>query len=369
MFGDTMLANGVAYPEVTLEARRYRLRILNACQARFLNLQLYVDNGNPNGITFDAGFRPLNDKGPDFLVLGTEGGFLARPVLVPSNLPFNAATRGGSLITAPAERWDIIVDFSGYAGKKVVLYNDAPAPFPAEVADPSLDIISSNDSGPETRQIMRFNIVPANGPADPPLRIDTSTKLALNPLSGIDWPLAGMWTTRPLPPPPGVKVRDLTLNESFDGFGRLMQLLGTNAPLVAGTEEYGRAYMDTATETPRAGRVEVWRIANLTADTHPIHFHLANVQILSRQPFSSYANGTPVLSGPPRGPEPLELGWKETVKMHPGEVTTVIMRFNLPDVPFRIPASPRTGGHEYVWHCHILEHEEHDMMRPLVVMP
>jgi spore coat protein A len=216
---------------------------------------------------------------------------------------------------------------------------------------------------------MRFNIVPASGPADPPFRIDTSTKLALNPLSGIDWPLAGLWTTHPLPPPPGVKVRNLTLNESFDGFGRLMQLLGTNTPMAAGTEDYGRAYMDAATETPRAGKVEVWRIANLSADTHPIHFHLANVQILSRQPFSSYANGTPVFSGAPRGPEPLELGWKETVKMHPGEITTVIMRFNLPDVPFRIPASPRTGGHEYVWHCHILEHEEHDMMRPLVVTP
>jgi spore coat protein A len=367
MFGDTMLANGVAYPEVTLEARRYRLRVLNACQARFLNLQLYVDDGSSNSITFDSSFRPLNARGPDFLVLGTEGGFLAKPVLVPSNLPFDAATRGGSLITAPAERWDIIVDFRGYENKKIVLYNDAPAPFPAEVADPFMDIIGESESGPNTRQIMRFNIIPASGPADPPLKIDTSTRLALNPLSGIDWPLTGLWTTQPLPPPPGVKVRNLTLNESFDGFGRLMQLLGTNIPMAAGSEEYGRAYMDMATETPRAGSVEVWRIANLSADTHPIHFHLANVQILSRRPFSFYANGTPTFSGPARGPAPLELGWKETVKMHPGEVTTVIMRFNLPDVPFRIPASPRTGGHEYVWHCHILEHEEHDMMRPLVV--
>ena len=70
---------------------------------------------------------------------------------------------------------------------------------------------------------------------------------------------------------------------------------------------------------------------------------------------------------PARGPEATELGWKETIKMHPGEVTTVIMQFNLPKVPFKIPVSPRTGGHEYVWHCHILEHEEHDMMRTLVV--
>jgi spore coat protein A len=78
-------------------------------------------------------------------------------------------------------------------------------------------------------------------------------------------------------------------------------------------------------------------------------------------------NGKPSYTGPARGPGRIELGWKETVRMNPGEVTTVIMRFDLPTVPFRIPASPRTGGHEYVWHCHILEHEEHDMMRPLIV--
>ena len=81
----------------------------------------------------------------------------------------------------------------------------------------------------------------------------------------------------------------------------------------------------------------------------------------------AHYNGTPSYTGPARGPDRTELGWKETVRMHPGEVTTVIMRFDLPKVPFTVPPSPRTGGHEYVWHCHILEHEEHDMMRPLVV--
>jgi spore coat protein A len=111
----------------------------------------------------------------------------------------------------------------------------------------------------------------------------------------------------------------------------------------------------------------VWQIANLTGDTHPMHFHLVNVQILSRQPFASYANGVPYGLGAARGPAPTELGWKETVKMHPGEITTVMMKFDLPVVPFNVPASPRTGGHEYVWLCHILEHEEHDMMRPLIV--
>lgn len=118
-----------------------------------------------------------------------------------------------------------------------------------------------------------------------------------------------------------------------------------------------------------SGSSEVWQILNLTGDTHPIHFHLVNVQIISRQPFSvkNYNGGAPTVTGPARPPDPNERGWKETVRMNPGEVTTVIMRFNLPAVPFVVPSSPRTGGNEYVWHCHILEHEEHDMMRPLVV--
>ena len=115
---------------------------------------------------------------------------------------------------------------------------------------------------------------------------------------------------------------------------------------------------------------------NLTADAHPIHFHLVNVQILSRQAFQvGQYNGTPKFVGAPIPPDANELGWKETVRFNPGECTTVVMQFKLPVVrdwrnpgsTINVPASPRTGGHEYVYHCHILEHEEHDMMRPLIV--
>jgi spore coat protein A, manganese oxidase len=113
VFGDTMLGNGTVYPEATVEARRYRLRVLNACQARFLNLQRYVDNRSPDGITLNRNtMKPTNAQGPDFFVLGTEGGFLPDPVLVPSNQPFNPNTLGGSLITGPAERWDLLVAYS-----------------------------------------------------------------------------------------------------------------------------------------------------------------------------------------------------------------------------------------------------------------
>lgn len=366
MFGDTMLANGSVYPEATVEARRYRIRLLNACQARFLNLQLYVDDGSTDGITLlQKKMTPTNAKGPNFLVIGTEGGFLSSPTVVPSNVPFAAATMSGSLITAPGERWDMIIDFTGFAGKKVIMYNDAPAPFPGGM--PVNDFFPGNaknpinpspGSGPNTRQIMRFKVVARTGAADAPLALPTDLS------AGIDAPLVP-WTTAPLPPPPGVPVRILTLNETFDATGRLIQMLGTDVP-VPGAVGYERAYDSTPTETPAAGSTEVWQIVNLTADTHPIHFHLSNVQILSRQPFNTF-NGVPNYSGAARGPEATELGWKETVRMHPGEVTSVIMKFDLPTVPFTVPPSPRTGGNEYVWHCHILEHEEHDMMRPLVV--
>ncbi len=357
MFGDTLLANGVVFPYAPVEPRRYRLRVLNACQARFLNLQLYVCNS--------AGLPDKTQPGPNFFVIGTEGGFLTRPVSVPSGVPFSPITLGGSLITAPAERWDIIIDFKGFEGKSLILYNDAPAPFP--MGDSPFE--SGEDQGPDARTILRFDVARGiTGPADPPLRITTETPLSLNPLAEIAASHVGLWSRKPQKLPRRVKVRQLTLNEDFDGFGRLIQMQGTNVEPVAGSGFYGRGYGDEATETPRAGALEVWQIANLTGDTHPIHFHLVNVQILSRQPFdAAIYNGTPSYIGPARGPEPTELGWKETVKINPGEVATVIMKFDLPSVPFKVPSSPRTGGHEYVWHCHILEHEEHDMMRPLII--
>ncbi len=371
MFGDTMLGNGTVYPEATVEARRYRLRVLNACQARFLNLQLYVDDGSPDGITLNSHtLKPTNEDGPDFLVIGTEGGFLPHPVLVESNHPFNPNSLGGSLVTAPAERWDLIVDFSGFAGKQIILYNDAPAPFPG--GDPINDYFPGAPGnptqpqpgfGPNTRQILRFKVVPATS-QDAPLRITESTDLTPD-LTPFLVPPGSAVQNGVLHLPPGVRVRQLTLNETFDGYGRLIQLLGTNKPVKGG---FGRAYMDPATETPNAGSTEVWQIVNLTGDTHPIHFHLVNVQLLGRQPFDvAHYNGTPSYTGPASGPGLTERGWKETVRMNPGEVTSVIMKFDLPTVPFKVPSSPRTGGNEYVWHCHILEHEEHDMMRPLIV--
>ena len=146
---------------------------------------------------------------------------------------------------------------------------------------------------------MRFEVVHATS-KDTPLRITEDTDLT----PGLDPFLVPPGTAVQngvLHLPPGVPVRQLTLNETFDGYGRLIQLLGTNQPVNGG---FGRAYKDPATETPTAGSTEVWQIANLTGDTHPIHFHLVNVQVLGRQPFNvDTYNGTPSYTGPARGPD------------------------------------------------------------------
>ncbi|MBZ5542687.1 MAG: multicopper oxidase domain-containing protein [Acidobacteriia bacterium] len=379
-FGDTMLTNGTVYPQVTVEARRYRLRILNACNSRFMNLQLYVDDGSPNGITLNGSGNPRNapalnhaaGDSPNFLVIGTEGGFLPAPAYVPTNGPFGGATIG-SLFLSPAERSDVIFDFSKHAGQKLILYSDAPAPFPG--GDPrndyfpglknknTVNALTPAGFGPNTRVMLRFKVVPASS-QDPPLGITRNSNLT----AGNDPLLAGVGTATI---PTGYAApRQLTLNEDFDGYGRLIQRIGTNQAQPGGG--FGQGYIETPpTEIVGNGTAEVWQIANLTGDTHPIHFHLVNVQIISRQPFNTKRyTGIPSYTGSPVPPALFEAGWKETVRMNPGEVTTVIMPFILPTIQNvgQPPSSPRTGGNEFVWHCHILEHEEHDMMRPLVVI-
>ncbi len=357
-FGDTMLVNGTVYPFLEVEQRQYRFRLLNACNARFLNPRLVYAQKN----------EPTEPKptalGPGFIQIGTEGGFLPAPAMVSGpNQPF--------LLLAPAERADLIVDFRNVpAESTLILYSDAPAPFPMGDArnDYSPDNTKTPSSkkgfGPNTRTLLQIRVKARVGSADPPITLPAT-------LTPTDPFLIAQTPGMPTPVPTGVPVRRLTLNEDFDEHGRLIQFLGTDQPVNPGAKDllFGREYLSTPTEVIPAGSTEVWEIINLTGDTHPIHFHLVNVQVLSRQAFfeNQYAGGAPRLSGAPIAPDLNELGWKETVRMNPGEVTRVHMKFDLPAVPFTVPVSPRTGGNEYVWHCHILEHEEHDMMRPLVV--
>ncbi len=382
-FSDTIVINGAAYPYLEVEPRAYRFRILNASQARFYNLQLYfaLDTApaEPN----------LRAPGPAFVQIGTEGGFLPAPVVLndpPLQIGYDMAedspTPGNvnryTLLMGPAERADLIIDFSEVApGSQLILYNDAPAPFPGgdDVNDytapaPGHILFGSHIShpgvGPNTRTLMQFRVVPLVGPKDP---------ASLNVLKHFSRFSAAfsdaVRSSVPTLNKKSVKVRDLTLNEDFDDFGRLIQRLGTveqNEFNNQGLPTWSRSFDAPATEVVNAGETEIWRIFNLTGDTHPIHFHLVNVQVLGRAPFDVSTPEFEILT-PLRDPDPNELGWKETVRMNPMEVTVVMMKFDLPKVPDAVPVSPRTGGHEYVWHCHILEHEEHDMMRPLIVKP
>ncbi|MGD0226614.1 MAG: multicopper oxidase domain-containing protein [Terriglobia bacterium] len=170
---------------------------------------------------------------------------------------------------------------------------------------------------------------------------------------------------------PDERPKVKTLNEVFDSYGRLIQYLG--APSISG-------YPSLPTEIARRGEIQRWEIYNFTGDTHPMHFHLVNVAVRKREAWTfDPTTGQPLhgvlapIPGTARPPDQNEQGWKETVRMNPGEVVTVDMKFDLPsgkeppDSP-RLKASFGIKGAEYVWHCHILEHEEHDMMHALVVI-
>ncbi len=396
-FSDTILVNGQAYPFVEVEQRHIRLRILNGSQSRFYNLQLYFAASNTDT---DAGSKnaDLTKPGPAFVQIGNECGFLPKAALLnnpPISFSFAGLDSNGNpvglkfnLLLAPAERADLLIDFSHVpVGSRLVLYSDAPAPFP--MGDPLNDFSLANPQGgtvpldatvgPDTRNLMQFRVIARSGPPDH-ITMSALGLLASRNLPGILPPVFPISQTR-------ATKAFKTLNEDFDDMGRLIQREGTGDPVSPGV--FGRFYADAPTEIIPKGSTQIQWIINLTGDTHPIHTHLVNWQILWRRPFdqAAYIAGgggdpTPYFTGPARAADPNEKGFKETVRMNPGEVTAVIAKYDLPEVPFAVPDSmrPLDGSmpasssnpitnfhHEYVWHCHILEHEEHDMMRPLVV--
>jgi spore coat protein A, manganese oxidase len=389
-FMDTILVNGGVYPVLSVPPKRVRFRILNGSQARFYHLNLYAESSTVPGEA-----NP-NAPGPTMYQIGTEGGFLPAVAIhnnttrIPLIDPDTADPDGPfNLLLAPAERADVVIDFNGVpTSSTFILYADAPAPFPE--GDPRNDYFTGDPDqtafggapttlpgfGPNTRTLMRIVVTTGTGDSvsTPAWLSQLNAQLKSNFLSG-NQPGLLYNDGDPSEPGPvpytGPVNRMLTLNEDFDEYGRLIQTLGTFTSQSldnAGLPTWGLPYIAAATETPSAGSTEVWQIFNLTGDTHPIHFHLVNVQVIQRQPFEGVP-GNLNFTGPPIAPDANEIGWKETVRMNPGEATTVIMQFTLPKLPASMgdPTSPRTGGHEYVWHCHILEHEEHDMMRPLIV--
>lgn len=289
-FGDTILVNGKVWPYLKVEPRKYRFRIVNGSNSRFYTMTLS---------------SPDNSV-PVWVQIATEQGFLEAPV------PLTALTLG------PGERAEVIMDFKGFEGKDILMLNSAPTPFP-----------DGDDVDPDTTgQIMLFKVVlPLSGEKDPEIP---------KKLTKIEW----------LDPQKARKIRDLTLVEKTDEYGRLLLLLE------------GLRWDDPVTTKPLFGSVEIWNLINLTVDTHPIHLHLVQFQLLERQPFDVErytADGTIVYTGDPMPPNPSEKGWKDTIQANPGEITRIISRF----VDF---------ADLFPWHCHILEHEDHEMMRPYRVV-
>ena len=443
MFGDTMLVNGTASPVLSVEPRRYRFRLLNACNARFLNLQLYVGNNTPTGITLAAdasgNYSPTNapflnavttPASATWSVLANECGFLesvtsrpANKALLGAEFPYNLPIQH-SLLLGSAFRPDVLVDFSNYApGTEIILYNDCPAPFPG--GDPRNDYFPAMANGNtvnttsqpatanlarNTRCIMKFKIV-ANSNMNPLPPLQLTPGFNLKGLAGS----AFLWNAEPQIVPQdlngfytvngtysntpaavwtninGISLaapnsfKALSLNEAFDAYGRLEQRVGSLA-----TAPNGLAYLDAPEAVDyvenshgpasvggvRTGGIEVLAVYNTTADVHPMHWHMSNWQVLGRQTFTS-AGAVNTPTGTMRGPLPEEFGFKETVLCWPGEIVYMIAQWDVPQIhgpalaaPFDPPASPRFPGqnvHETVWHCHILEHEEHDMMRPVLI--
>lgn len=300
-FGNTMVVNGKTWPVLNVEQRRYRFRFLNASDSRFLILKM--------------------DNGQTFWQIGSDGGFLPAPVEI------------AQLLIAPAERTDVIVDFTNLpAGTEIILQNLGPdEPFGG--GEPGVDFDPA-DPG-TTGQVMKFVVVQGQGQdkTAPPAQLKLPAFTSLAKTS---------------------KTRQVSLNEEmssvFDGpiAAKLGVMDGAGSPIA-------KLWMDAVTENPKLNVPEIWEIFNFTADAHPIHVHQTMFQVISREPLApvdeeGVATPPAFPTGDARGPEVGESGFKDTVISYPGEVTRIKVFFDIPGL--------------YVWHCHILSHEDNEMMRP-----
>jgi len=490
-FMDTPTVNGVAYPYLTVEPKAYRFRILSIGNDRTLNLQWYM--ADPTILTWDGrtntevamvpaalncpcnppfppnwptdgrvgGVPDPRTVGPEFIQIGTEGGFLPAPVVIPNqpitwNLNAKTFNYGNvldhALALGPAERADVIVDFSAFAGKTLILYNDGTAAWPAY--DPRYDYYTGDpdntDSGgapttqpgygPNTRTIMQVRVL-NNTPAAPydlaalntvfaknstkrgvfevsqdPILVPSAdydsaynmsfpvdTYVRIGDMSKTFQTISGTTLTIPFTE----KAIHDEMGAAFDEYGRASGFLGLEIPNTQAQTQnfllYGYASPPvditadsvTASEPMAGDGTQIWRITHNGIDTHAIHFHLFNVQVINRVGWDNM-----VLP-----PDPNELGWKETIRMNPLESCIVALRPIAPTLPFEVPNSIRlidptmpegtvlaggpwgftdpssepvtvvnhkvNFGWEYVYHCHLLGHEEMDMMHavPFAVAP
>lgn len=405
----------------------------------------------------DGGVPEPTRAGPAMIQIGTEGGFLPNPVVIPPTpvgynynrrdiVVLNVLNKG--LFMQPAERADIIVDFSAFAGKNIILYNDAPAPMPG--FDPRNDYYTDDPDyqstggapstlagyGPNIRTIMRFQVaatatapvttvsmnalataLPAAFNASQPAPIvpqtaypapnnaATDTFARIQDFSLTFTPGSGTFFTPPgagpipLTRPVTIPMQTKAIQELWDPYGRMNATLGVELPFTNNNIQttIPLGYIDPTTEIVPEGQTQLWKITHNGVDTHPVHFHLYNIQLINRVGWD----------GAIRPTEDNELGWKETVRMSPLEDVIVALQpktMTLPvawgtladsvhseDVtsaasdtlsvidPFGINGgtpgnaitvsnTAKSFGWEYVWHCHILGHEENDFMRSFVLL-
>jgi FtsP/CotA-like multicopper oxidase with cupredoxin domain len=519
-FMDTPVVNGKAYPVLQVDPKAYRFRILNAANDRFWNLSLFqaVDKNSPttagttsavpcsatsipNNCTevamvpatpsttypFPDSWLTASDGptvrpdildgriggvpdptylGPSWIQIGTEGGLLPAPVVIPPspigyqynprNIVIGNVTKH-SLFLGPAERADVIVDFSAFAGKTLIVYNDSPAPVPAfdsriDYYTGDVDQTSTGGApptvpgyGPNTRTVMQIQV--STNPAAPTFDLAALQKAftasggaygtgtfvpgafaqaqdpilvpqaAYNSAYGTNYTdamgknqstIQGLSLTFPplgnddlLGPNATINFAPKAIQELFElDYGRMNATLGVELPFTNGGNQttLPMGYVEPATELINTSGftaapvqvlgdgTQIWKLTHNGVDTHAVHVHLFNAQIVNRVGWD----------GAIRMPAPEELGWKETIKMSPLEDIILALRPTTPKLPFGLPDSVRlmapalapgtlidtfdttTGnpmtvpnatynfGWEYVWHCHLLGHEENDMMRPMV---
>jgi spore coat protein A, manganese oxidase len=322
-YGDVAVVNGKVWPYLNVEPRRYRFRMLNGSTTRTYTIQIQTTSGS---------------AGPPIWQIGTDGGLLNNPIQITS------------ISIAPGERVDAIVDFTGKTGVSFLLKNG--------------DGSHSTWGSSSLSELMKISVsLPLNG-SDASLNPTATTNLRPNnPIVRLS-PTVTSSTPR----------RSMTLERDRSGGGFLLN---------------GKHFHDAVTEKPRVGSTEVWTLDNRTGDMHPIHLHLVEFQVY--QDGSGYHDGWSGGSGwgsSTSGTDPNDVGWKDTIQVPGWSTISIVVRWaplNTPAggvqpgqnlFPFNPTATLGTvdsagypGGPGYVWHCHRIEHEDNEMMRPYVVVP
>ena len=351
-FSPFTTVNGVIWPRVDVEPTTYRFRVLNGSNARTYRLVLTREGQSDH------------DR---IIQIGSDGGLLVAPVPIPAQ----------GLVLASAERADILIDFSDLAlGTELTLWNNARAPFNGAFADPSTAGTADLEGLLPYPEVLRFRVIDGRRVAPMP-----SAVLATDFQRADREPLKGC-VVRAIALVEQESNREgepstLTMRELAEGAAldepviTLVDVGAAQSEQISRWRTVATRFEDKTNFFPVLGHPEIWRLINLTGDTHPIHVHLDAFQILSRQPAAvevpdggitdtgtraTVRIGQKVDDGIPHALDANELGLKDTVRVNANEVVDILVRFE-------------TFAGRYMYHCHILEHEDHDMMRPFVVMP